>query len=219
MSQILAVLSTSLFSWLSSPSLPEACPQVQPAITAYALDSGVAIDHSKGREELAGLIGQKAFPGFYMQGLTDVTYATQPRFVIESHELADGRWCSSLRRATVEFGLGGPANVHIAREIPEGSCRYVTVLAHEMQHVGISQRAVAEASDDIRTQIEDASRRLSPSYGKSAEASSELLKASLMKVVNEVTQKHIARAEMENASIDTRRSYEILSAQCPASED
>lgn len=209
----------SILSWLAPASLPETCPAVQPEISAYALNSGSSVDHTKGRKELADMTGQRVFPGFYMQGLTDVTYATQPRFVTESHELADGRWCSSLKKLTVEFGLAGPATVYIAREIPEGSCRYRTVLAHEMQHVGISQHAVSEASDDIRGRIEDAAQRLSPAYGKSAEASSDLLKASFMKVIGEVTRRHIARAELENAAIDTRRSYELLSAQCSASED
>lgn len=182
------------------------------------MNRGVTVDHSKSRDELARLMGQKPFAGFYMQGLTDVTYATAPRFTTESYELSDGRWCTVLTHVSVEFGLGAAASVHIAREIPEGSCRYASVLAHEMQHVAISQRTVANASDDLKTRLEAEAHRLSPAFGKTKEAASDLLKASLVKFINGVTGRHVARAEMENAAIDTRHSYELLSAQCSGSK-
>jgi hypothetical protein len=213
----LAALSVSMLSWLLGPSLPEACPVIEPVVNVYSTNPGLTVDHTKSRADLGGMMGQKAFPGFYTQGLTDVTYSTAPRFLIASQELADGRWCASLKRANVEFGLGEPARVHIAREIPDASCRYVTVLAHEMQHVGISQRAVGNAVDDLREALSKAAPKVSPAFGKSEEAASELLKTSLQKIIDDVTRKHIARAEFENASIDTRQSYEALTALCPGS--
>ncbi len=214
---LLAALSVSMLSWLLGPSLPEACPAIESVVNVYSTNPGFTVDHAKSRAELGGMMGQKAFPGFYTQGLTDVTYSTAPRFLIASQELADGRWCASLKRANVEFGLGEPARVHIAKEIPDESCRYVTVLAHEMQHVGISQRAVGNAVEELQRKLSDAVPSLSPSFGKSEEAASDLLKASLQKVVNDVTRRHLARAEFENASIDTRQSYETLTTQCPGS--
>lgn len=214
---LLAALSVSMLSWLFGPSLPEACPAIDTVVNVYSTNPGFTVDHDKSRAELGGMMGQKAFPGFYTQGLTDVTYSTAPRFLIASQELADGRWCASLKRANVEFGLGEPARVHIAKEIPDESCRYVTVLAHEMQHVGISQRAVGNAVEELQRKLSDAAPDLSPSFGKSEEAASDLLKASLQKVINDVTRRHLARAEFENASIDTRQSYETLTAQCPGS--
>jgi hypothetical protein len=213
----LAALSVSMLSWLLGPSLPDACPVIEPVVNVYSTNPGLTVDHAKSRAELGSMMGQKAFPGFYTQGLTDVTYSTAPRFLIASQELADGRWCASLKRANVEFGLGEPARVHIAREIPDASCRYVTVLAHEMQHVGISQRAVGNAVDDLRGALSKATPSVSPAFGKSEEAASELLKTSLQKIIDDVTRKHIARAEFENASIDTRQSYESLTALCPGS--
>lgn len=214
---LLAALSVSMFSWLFGPSLPEACPATESVINVYSTNPGFTVDHAKSRAELGGMMGQKAFPGFYTQGLTDVTYSTAPRFLIASHELADGRWCASLKRANVEFGLGEPARVHIAREIPEKSCRYVTVLAHEMQHVGISQRTVGNAVEELQRALSNAATKTSPAFGKSEEAASDVLKASLQKVIDDVTRRYIARAEFENASIDTRQSYETLTAQCPGS--
>ncbi|MNU59736.1 hypothetical protein D3C71_489110 [compost metagenome] len=214
---LLAALSVSMLSWLLGPSLPEACPATESVINVYSTNPGFTVDHAKSRAELGGLMGQKAFPGFYTQGLTDVTYSTAPRFLIASHELADGRWCASLKRANVEFGLGEPARVHIAREIPEESCRYVTVLAHEMQHVGISQRTVGNAVEELQRALSNAAPKTSPAFGKSEEAASDVLKASLQKIIDDVTRRYIARAEFENASIDTRQSYEALSAQCPGS--
>jgi hypothetical protein len=213
----LAALSVSMLSWLLGPSLPDACPAIETVVNVYSTNPGFTVDHAASRAELGRMVGQMVFPGFYMQGLTDVTYSTAPRFLIASQELADGRWCASLKRANVEFGLGEPARVHIAREIPDASCRYVTVLAHEMQHVGISQRAVGNAVDDLRGALSKATPSVSPAFGKSEEAASELLKTSLQKIIDDVTRKHIARAEFENASIDTRQSYEALTALCPGS--
>jgi hypothetical protein len=211
-------LSLSLLAWLSGPDLPQSCPVSLPAVTVIPMDPGFTVDHDKTRSELGGMIGRKAFPGFYTQGLTDVTYATAPRFLIESQQLADGRWCATLQQATIEFGLSSPASIHIASEIPEGSCRYVSVLAHERRHVAISQRAIEGAVDALRAELDAAARSSPSAVGQNEEAASGLLKASLQKVIEDVTRKQIAQADFDNALIDTRDSYAELTAQCPGSQ-
>jgi hypothetical protein len=213
----LAALSVSLFSWIFSPSLPETCPPLETAVSVYSSSHGHTIDHSKTRSELGALMGGKVLTGFHAQGLTDVTYSTAPRYTIVSHKLSDGRWCAALQSVSIEFGLGEPARVHIAKEIPEGSCRYDTVLVHEMQHVSISQRAIELAVDDLRETLRSSLGSVSPAYGISEEAASDVLKASLQKLVTRVTRKHIDKAEFDNAAIDTRLSYETLTNQCPGS--
>jgi hypothetical protein len=219
MEHIAAVFSLSLLSWLLGPDLPDTCPAVASEVSAYSVSRGYKIDRSLGRVELGRLMGEQALPGFHMQGLTDITYATSPRYVILTQKLSDGRWCAGLQKVSVEFGLGEPAMVRIAREIPEESCRYASVLAHEMRHVGISARAVSEGAGELRSALEKTVGSSSPFYGESEEAASAGLKASLQDTIDKVTRLHIARAEMENAAIDTRHSYELLSAECPGSPD
>jgi hypothetical protein len=212
---MLAALSVSLLSWFLGPPLPDACPAVEAVISVYSTNPGFTVDHGKPRAELSRMVGQKVFPGFYMQGLTDITYATTPRFLISSQELADGRWCASLKQANIEFGFAEPARIHIASEIPGASCRYVTVLAHEKQHVGISQRVIGNAVEDLDRALAASMPKISPAVAESEEAASMMLRASLEKFIGDMTRRHIARAEVENASIDTRQSYELLTAQCP----
>lgn len=211
-------LSLSIFSWLGAPALPADCDVPDPVVTVIPLNPGFTVDHSKSRSELSGMIGSKAFPGFYTQGLTDVSYATRPRMLIETRQLADGRWCSTLKKVTVEFGLPDPAKVHLAREIPENSCRYVTVLAHEMQHVAISQKAVAQGADALRALLRDKGARYL-SYGADEVLSGDALKSVVERDIVSVTGRFLAQAEFQNGAIDTRPSYEALSAQCPGGAD
>ena len=215
-----AALATSLsvLSWFSAPALPDACPLQKPVVSVLPLSPGFEVDHDRSRVELGRMIGAKAFPGFYTQGLTEVDYVTRPRLLIETQQLAVGRWCSSLKRISVEFGLPVPAKVHLASEIPEGSCRYVSILAHEMRHVAISQKAVAEGADALR----DALRKGGDgyfAYGEDDAASSTGLKAMVERAVSDVTARYLARAELENGLIDTKSSYRALGEQCPGAQD
>lgn len=213
------VLALSLFSIFSStPALPASCSVSDYVVNVIPLIPGVKVDHDKTRRELGGLMGAKAFAGFYTQGLTDVTYGSSPRYLIETSQAAGGMWCASVKQVNIEFGLLEPAKVHIAKEIPEQTCRYVTVLEHEMLHVAISEKTVRETVLDLQAQLEEKIKAFSPTNGDSREAATERLKTSLQATVSKVTNAHIARAELENSMIDTRASYEELTNQCPGSE-
>lgn len=216
-----AIVPLAFLSFLSGePELPKNCPaSPPPAVDVIALVPGYLVAHDKSRTALGAMIGKKAFPGFYTQGVTDVTYGSRMRLKLATSRLADGRWCAAARAVEVEFGLTAPAQVHIASEIPVGGCRYQTVLAHEMRHVEISQRAATEAVEEVRTTL---SSRLAVSpmeHGIDEASASAALQAALQGVVDDTTKARIASAEIENAMIDTPASYEELKNQCPGSSE
>lgn len=212
------VLALSMFSLFSpTPALPDTCAPAEYVVNVIPLQPGVAVNRTMSRRELGAMMGAKAFAGFYTQGLTDVTYGTSPRYLIETSQTSDGRWCAAVRKVNIEFGLVGPAKVHIAKEIPEQTCRYQSVLRHEMLHVAISQKTVEETVTDLRSQLQNKIAGFSPAAGDSKIAATEALMASLQSAVSTVTAAGIARAEFDNAMIDTKASYEALTNQCPGS--
>lgn len=208
-----AAVMLSMLSWLY-PGLPDSCPAASPVVAVHSALEGVVVDNSLDRAELADMAGKGPLSGFHLQGLTDVTYTTAPRFVTESLALAGGRWCAALKEVTVSFGLGGPASIHIAREIARPSCRYSSVLAHEMRHVSISEAAVASAVADLQAVLQAAIQTRAVVVADTKEAARELLTASFAEIISDVTKRHIQSAELQNAAIDTRRSYERLSSEC-----
>lgn len=212
------VLALSLFSIFSpTPALPASCPAADLVVEVSPLLPALEVDHTKSRRDLGRLMGAKAFAGFYTQGLTDVTYGSRPRYLIETSEAAGGVWCASARRVSVEFGLLAPPKVLIASEIPEDTCRYGSVMEHELLHVGISEKAVKAAVEDLRSKLGASVGRVSPATGDSRAAATEHLKSALDDAIRNMTARHIGRAGLENAQIDTRSSYEKLTARCPGS--
>jgi hypothetical protein len=216
-----ALLSLALFSLFGGGTdLSDVCPASAPAVVQVSpLQPGYVVTHDRSRVELGAMIGQKAFPGFYTQGVTDVTYGSKIRIKLASARLSDGRWCASARGVEAEFGLMSAADVHIASEIVEGGCRYRTVLAHEMRHVAIAQRAVLDAVQDARAALEERLARSPTFFGPDEAGATSALQTALQDIVDQATKTRIATAEMENASIDTRASYEELRDQCPGSSD
>lgn len=198
----------------------DVCPApAAPVVQVVPLQPGFSVSHDRSRVELGAMIGQKAFPGFYTQGVTDVTYGSRIRIKLASSRLSDGRWCATARGVEAEFGLMSAAEVHIASEIAEGGCRYRTVLAHEMRHVAIAQRAVLDGVGDARSALEERLSRSPTFFGSDEAGATSALQSALQEVVDRATKARIASAEMENASIDTRASYEELRDQCPGSPD
>jgi hypothetical protein len=216
-----ALLSLAFLSLFGGPAdLSDSCPVSDtPVVRVSPLQPGFAVSHDRSRIELGAMIGQKAFPGFYTQGVTDVTYGSRIRIKLASARLSDGRWCATARGVEAEFGLTSTVDVHVASEIVEGGCRYRTVLAHEMRHVAIAQRAVLGAVRDAQLALEERLARSPTFFGPDEAGATSALQTALEEVVDLATKARIASAEMENASIDTRASYEELRDQCPGSPD
>lgn len=208
----------SLFGGGPEPSPACSSPQAV-TVEVLPLQPGFVVSHDLSRAELGAMIGQKAFPGFYTQGVTDVTYGSRLRIRVASTRLPDGRWCATPRSVEAQFGLTSPAAVHVASEIVEGGCRYRTVLAHEMRHVAIAQRAVLEAAAASRTALEERLVRSPIFFGADEAGATSALQTALQEVLDGATKARIASAEIENASIDTRASYDELRDQCPGASD
>ncbi len=45
----LAALSVSMLSWLLGPSLPDACPVIEPVVNVYSTNPGLTVDHPTSR--------------------------------------------------------------------------------------------------------------------------------------------------------------------------
>lgn len=215
-----ALLTLGLLSLLGGVPVAT-CPvsAVAPTVSVSPQQPGYTVSRLKSRRELGAMIGQRAFPGFYTQGVTDVTYGSGIRIKLTSAKLPDGRWCATARSVSVDFGLMAPAEVHIASEIAEGGCRYRTVLAHEMKHVEIARLTVAGAASGIRAALDDRLARSPVFFGFDEAGATSALQSAMQEVVDRTTKAMIASAEIENAAIDTRASYEDLRNQCADDAD
>lgn len=205
------VLFLSLFS---APEELAACPLVTPTIIVNPAVKGMTVDHTRSRMHLARMMNGSQFEGFSMQGLTVLDYTTSYKMSVSMTEIAKGRWCASLERVTAEFGLKTPAKVLIAKEIRKGTCEYRTVLDHERDHVAVGERNARAGAAAMQVALTRLAGKAFPVEGRSKDEVYILSKKMVDDAVGVVAAEAIARADLENAAMDTRESYEKLSKMC-----
>jgi hypothetical protein len=128
--------------------------------------------------------------------------------------LRDGSLCANLEKVEITVGYSEPPTIYIASETPEGSCRYNSTLTHERRHVGFAAETSQNIVDELQTGLSSVfAAQLPIRVANSAEAQARAFQI-VKDAVDPVSARHMAGEQLKNLSIDTRTSYEALSAEC-----
>jgi hypothetical protein len=204
-------MSWSLFA--STPSTADLCVFSGPAITVRYENSQVSIDHSLTRSQIGQMLGNVAF-GFAAQGMTASAHSIGYKTETVTTPLRDGSLCANLEKVEITVGYSEPPTIYIASETPEGSCRYNSTLTHERRHVGFAAETSQNIVDELQTGLSSVfAAQLPIRVANSAEAQARAFQI-VKDAVDPVSARHMAGEHLKNLSIDTRTSYEALSAEC-----
>ncbi|MDI1228206.1 MAG: hypothetical protein PSY14_11030 [bacterium] len=144
-----------------------------------------------------------------------------PQYVV-SFEISDGGGglvCIApvALRVSIEYA----PRVMIASEHAPGSCRYRTILDHEMRHVNTDIIAFNEFLPQVRRALEESARKLAqmgPMQASSIEkAKGMLVDAVREKLVHEIEEFHKIRFVRQQI-IDTRQQYLLENKLCKQGE-
>jgi hypothetical protein len=159
------------------------------------------------------MLGNVAF-GFAAQGMTTSAHSIGYKTETVTTPLRDGSLCANLEKVEITVGYSEPPTIYIASETPEGSCRYNSTLTHERRHVGFAAETSQNIVDELQTGLSSVfAAQLPIRVANSAEAQARAFQI-VKDAVDPVSARHMAGEQLKNLSIDTRTSYEALSAEC-----
>lgn len=205
------VMSWSLFS--STPAAVEACTFSPPSITVRYEKPQVSINHSLTRSQIGQMLGNVAF-GFAAQGMTANAHSIGYQIETITSPLKDGSLCVNLHSVEISVGYSEPPTIYIAAETPDGTCRYNSTLTHERRHVGFAMETSQDIVDELQMSLASALASHLPLKASDSTAAQQQSLQIVKDAVDPVSARHMAGEHLKNLSIDTRTSYEALSAEC-----
>jgi hypothetical protein len=108
-------------------------------------------------------------------------------------------------------------DVYVSSQYGEGSCEYSQILAHEMQHVAINEKALDQYKTMITNALRSSTRipsRAHPLIVRSQEEGRSIVSQRVLAIVNPYFQRFHQSTEMANAKIDTISNYRRIQAKC-----
>jgi len=146
-------------------------------------------------------------------GLTRYDPVMEFHVPIRAEQLANGLACGFVDHVDVTIGYKD-VTVFIASEIPQDSCGFDQVMAHEQKHIDVNRQILAEYAPRIEGELKDYLRlngvfkELHPDYALS------LLQDRLQVILNGIIADMMTENQRRQQMVDSRAEYARVSASC-----
>jgi hypothetical protein len=146
-----------------------------------------------------------------VMGLTVANYALAYETEQMAQPMADGRWCARISKLTARLFLPETV-VYVASDYPSGSCPYDEILAHERQHVAITEAELQRAGPRLETAL----RRIADQtlVVDSADGAESAIDQAVSRVAQGFVADLSERAHRANRGIDTKANYRQVAGHC-----
>lgn len=208
----LALMAALIFAPL--PALAaETCPAVPFDLRVVKVAPTEGIDRSLDSVRLGSMLTASSLPGYVTQGLTQVDYTASYTTEYESRQRPEGRWCSNVRKVTVNFGFVKPPKIYVSSSVPYGGCLYNEVLKHEYQHLAIARETLAAGQKYVERALR---QTLSGggTLGPTPDTANAVIDGAISDVVNRITSGLYTTAKVKNMALDTPANYARLGKAC-----
>jgi hypothetical protein len=205
-------LGWSLFS--TTPQTLGVCEFLPPVVSVLVDRPQLRVDHSLSGHVLGQRL-QKEAPGIATLGMAETDPVVSYQVVTTALPMSGARVCGNIQSVVIRLAHAEPPTIFIASEIPEGSCRYRSTLAHEEQHIGFSREATEAIAADLQGGLVPSITQSLPMQFASAEEIKQKGLEIVQAAVDPVVARHRASETLKNLGIDTTSSYQALAAECP----
>jgi hypothetical protein len=214
------VLSLPLAAAYTLARLTVCGPVAPPAFELHYLPhdpmfhTGDSARELRARAPATAGINPSEFP--VTSGLTSGSIRASSSILFETEEPAANQYCLWAKKVVIS--LSYRADVYIAREYREGSCRFAQTRAHEMRHVDTDLQTIQEYLPDLQRGIGDQLRglqALGPVTDDARVAGQNGLLKQVESRLNAVLSGLEATRHRRQQAIDTPAEYRRLSAACP----
>ncbi|MBP2303807.1 hypothetical protein GBZ48_15660 [Azospirillum melinis] len=149
----------------------------------------------------------------HVLGLTQARYGEQSQVSALFKTMGDGTYCASASKLAISFGFQQRI-VHVAREIPAGSCLHGEVLAHEMRHVAVDEALLQEMMPQIRSRLDQVIAEMAPVRSRSQSQAMAAVRRPLESAMRRIMQEFGRERDRRQAQVDTVEEYERVSRVC-----
>jgi hypothetical protein len=146
-------------------------------------------------------------------GLTRYEPMLEMQVPVKGVQLPDGLACAHVEHVDVTVGYKD-VTVYVASEIPQGSCGFDQVMAHEQKHIDVNKQILAEYAPRIEAELgaylkqNGVFRELDPDYATG------ILREKLQGIINSIMEEMSAENQKRQQGIDTVAEYNRVSASC-----
>lgn len=151
--------------------------------------------------------------GMISLGITHYEPVLEFRLPVGIVTFPDGTSCAHVERADVTIGYRD-VTVYIAREIPEGSCGFSEIMAHERKHIAVNREVLDEYTPLIRQRLAEYLKLNGMFREERVDYAVSLLKEKLHAILDEMGQKMVSDIRIRQKAIDSPGEYNRLTASC-----
>jgi hypothetical protein len=209
-----AKLALLIALFFPSPGWADECEQLaKPSVTIKPLAERITLNTQYSYKQITHLGSTLvARPGQLVLGLTRGNAVAQFATRTPTYSDRSGRWECASPQLTLTLGFS-PLTVYVAKEFPVGSCAYQEIYQHELRHVKTYQTHLATIEKDVADTLNRRFATGAPWRGPLGET-----RARLQKELDErwlpYIQRELAKADAEQALIDTDEEYDRVAKSC-----
>jgi hypothetical protein len=188
-------------------------PDVPIAISAH-FDSPV-YDHSQDIDHILSLANDarhSIHEGLTL-GVTRYNPFIEFRIALEEVTRNDKFECAYVHHVDVDFGYKDVV-VYIASEIPEDSCGFNEIMAHEQKHIDVNKAILDEYAPRIERELKDYLKMNGVFKQVKEDYARAVMHEKLQQLLNNIAEEMGSDNQRRQQAIDTRAEYERVSADC-----
>ncbi len=188
-----------------------------PRITIEVINAKPVLDHGKSSHQIEMVAKKSGYAKSTRHAnLLGLTYSfITPRLgaATKYKPAKSGKHCLRLDRVSLKFGAQ-KTSIYIDRKYKKGTCAYKAILAHELEHVRINERIIADYVPKIKRELTERSASIRPFYTKSPKTAGKSIATRLLLELDTLLDEYIVVRMEANDVIDTQASYAATQAKC-----
>lgn len=210
-----AVALTSFVLIQPNQALALACPKVHEVdVTVTPVHGEISRNTSVGVAEIHRLAGPEVTARHYPllgMALAKVVFGVEANADLSEGD--DGSFCPTAEKIDVHLGFAGRV-LFVAREASADACVEREVLAHEVRHAGVDDKALDAFILKLSRQLHDAMLSMTPAAAASAGAARTNVATAAAAQLNIFMRQFDAHRESLHRALDSREELDKLRTAC-----
>jgi hypothetical protein len=132
---------------------------------------------------------------------------------VRSVQYPDGVACAHVQHVDVTIGYKD-VTVFIAREIPQGTCGFDTIMAHEQKHIDVNRAILAEYTPLIEQRLKVFLHDNGVFREPNLDYASTMLQGKLQQILNEISEQIVTDNRQRQQQVDNPGEYRRITYSC-----
>ena len=146
-------------------------------------------------------------------GVTHYEPVLEFRLPVQIITFPDGISCAHVERADVTIGYRN-VTVYIAREVPQNTCGFEEIMAHEQKHIAVNRQILQEYMPIIEGRLKDYLRLNGVFREQNLDYAVSLLREKLQEILNGLGQQMTDENRARQHQVDSPAEYRRLTVSC-----